>query len=587
MTRLWLRLRAGIDAHSAWVYALFVAALLLKVLWGYWARDLTFGDTSSYFRDATTWSRTREINIVWSPLYTAYFGTWWSLLGDAVSATLAHRVALIVLSTGLVAWLAWRTLPQALAVLLVAWWIVLPIHYDTLYEVHLFGAIPLIVLTLLVHGVPLRWRLPLWMSVTLTTFLLVRNEYIVLFAVLCTAVGWGIWKSGDLKRHGGLGPWAGRYVLCLALPLALAAGVYQLSYVKGANVAAASSPKHTLNMCQVYAFGHQQRHPEWVSSPWTECQNLMLAHFGKPMPTLGQMLLANPTAVVEHFAWNLSLFPAGLELLLFNATGGTRNPDYAPAIVWPIYPTMALLTLLMVAGLAGWRVYRHRPPEGQVYREALWSAWPLIIGGLLMVMAIVLTQRPRPSYLLGFGVLLMWSVCMLVSAAWPRLRQVNAGMYLPLLTAGIVVLSPSYSALPLPSKQGTLTDLYRLTQPQSKALCRTGGVLALGEYTFELASYLCSPSRDLPRDGGLRTVALGALSGSELQSPDALVTGLARYDVTALVIDPPLFDSNPGLGGCTAVQHALTERGWVLLAFRRVDEQRCFAAFMLPAIDKR
>jgi hypothetical protein len=125
--------------------AWFVVLLLLlcaKVLWGYWTRDLTLGDTSGYFEVATRWAYLHRVNFLWSPLYTAYYGSWWHWFPDAIVATFVHRLVLVLVSVALVAWLALLTLPRLLAVALVVWWIALPIHYDTLYEVHLFGALP-------------------------------------------------------------------------------------------------------------------------------------------------------------------------------------------------------------------------------------------------------------------------------------------------------------------------------------------------------------------------------------------------------------------------------------------------------------
>jgi hypothetical protein len=569
------------DVFGRRLYVLFVLALLIKVLWGYWGRDLTFGDTSSYFRDATTWANSREVNIVWSPLYTAYFGTWWWALGDAVSATFMHRLSLILVSSGMVAWLAWRTLPRILAFLMVAWWVVLPIHYDTLYEVHLFGSLPLIfMVSILGANLPLRWRFPVWLFFALTTFLLVRNEYIIIFIVLCLMVGWSLVTGNELRAQGGAWGCVGRYGLCLVVPLLLAAAAYQLSYVKGGDVAKASAPKHTLNMCQVYAFGHQQRHPDWKFSPWTQCQDLMKEHFGKGEPALSEMIFANPVAVAKHFVWNLSLLPAGLELLFFNVVGGKHNPDYASVLYIPLYPRFALLGMALVAGFFTWRVFFRSAPEGRAARDALRSGLPLIFGSVLMLIAIVLTQRPRPSYLLGFGVLAVWYFGVLTSAAWPQLRKLDVGPWPLALAVILVFLAPSYAALSLPGKNGMLKELYRLANPHRDLLCRSGGKFALSEYPFELSSYLCSPIRDLPREGGVATLALGSLSSADLSDPLALVAVFKSREVKALVIDPPFFDKNPAMASCAVLRKELLSNDWKILAFRETDERRCFAAFV-------
>ena len=83
-------------------------------------------------------------------------------------------------------------------------------------------------------------------------------------------------------------------------------------------------------MAQTYSFGYLQRHPEWQGNPWTGFRGLMRDQFGKELPSLVEMVRANPRAVAEHVLWNFRLVPNGLQVLLFNAAWGERNPDYAP-----------------------------------------------------------------------------------------------------------------------------------------------------------------------------------------------------------------------------------------------------------------
>ena len=128
------------------VFCLFVVLLMAKVLWGYWERDLTLGDTPQYFSRAVCWHEAGKNDFVWSPLYTAYYSLWLNVSKNAVVVTFLHRFGLIVMSTVLVAWIGLLSLPRVLAFLLVSWWLVLPIHYDTLYEVHLFPTLPVLAL---------------------------------------------------------------------------------------------------------------------------------------------------------------------------------------------------------------------------------------------------------------------------------------------------------------------------------------------------------------------------------------------------------------------------------------------------------
>src|SRR5215216_1784435 len=78
----------------------------------------------------------------WSPLYTAFFGSFLWLFSDPFVATLLHRLAIVLIVTMLFLAMARKLLPPPIAWLVAAWWAVLPINYETLYEVHLFSVIP-------------------------------------------------------------------------------------------------------------------------------------------------------------------------------------------------------------------------------------------------------------------------------------------------------------------------------------------------------------------------------------------------------------------------------------------------------------
>src|SRR5262249_12385571 len=151
---------------------------------------------------------------------------------------------------------------------------------------------------------------------------------------------------------------------CIVILLVYSRSVIQYPEIVTSNL------KHTLNMCQVYAFGYQERHPEWKGSPWTECYGLMQSQFGKQLPTLSEMLRSNPRAVFDHFLWNIRLAPNGIQVLLFNATWGTINPDYIAYI--PLeYRSPTALALSSITGctiLFGLiLLYRER--------QRWWSIW--------------------------------------------------------------------------------------------------------------------------------------------------------------------------------------------------------------------
>src|ERR1043166_5973269 len=138
----------------------YLAILLLqfKRVWGAWQyKDLTYGDTSSYFRSALGWAKELSVKIQWSPLYTAFYGTVFKLIPEVYWATLLHRLLIVFMLAIMVLALMRRLLPAGIAWLVAAWWVILPINFDSLYEVHLFAVLLPLAAFLLVLYRPNRW----------------------------------------------------------------------------------------------------------------------------------------------------------------------------------------------------------------------------------------------------------------------------------------------------------------------------------------------------------------------------------------------------------------------------------------------
>ena len=94
-----MRERVVTAFESPWVAYTLLLALQLKVIWGMWAvRDITSGDTSGYFASAWRWFAEGHLNIAWSPLYCALYGSLLHINSDPVWATVAHRVIIVVAS---------------------------------------------------------------------------------------------------------------------------------------------------------------------------------------------------------------------------------------------------------------------------------------------------------------------------------------------------------------------------------------------------------------------------------------------------------------------------------------------------------
>src|SRR2546427_1259749 len=126
-----------------WFSYLMLLLLQLKVMWGIWQyRDLAPGDESGYYNRAFLWFKDLSVDIVWSPLYTAFLGTLMHLSPHAYFVTILHRLIIVLALDLMILALMRRLLPHRIAWLIAAWWAILPINFDTAYAVHLFAVIP-------------------------------------------------------------------------------------------------------------------------------------------------------------------------------------------------------------------------------------------------------------------------------------------------------------------------------------------------------------------------------------------------------------------------------------------------------------
>lgn len=574
----WVCDRTG-RVGSAWLLPL----VALKPLWGVWHRGLTSGDTAYYFGDAVRWVTTHQGDLVWSPLYTAYYGACYAALSHAGTATLVHRIGLIALTTALVALLAWRTLPRLWAWVLTLWWVALPIHYDTLYEVHLFGALPTLGLAWLSVSCPGRWRQPAMLGLALVAALFVRNEYLIVLGVLALWGVVGAWRQRGQQSAAALGlPWRAYGVVVLLV--ASLSGAFALTSAYDApTLSGLAAAKHRYNMCQVYSFAYLQRHPDARLDPWSHCEQVMTRVFGQPLPSLTEMIAANPAAVREHFAWNLSLLPAGLELLLLNARADGPEPDYQPSSENGRWPHLALGGILLAGLWAGWHVRRGCDEGHQRARRLLVRVAPLGVALTLQAVAIVLTQRPRPSYLLGPAVVLVWVGLVCVDGAVGRPRWLHGAPVWGLALAAFLCLCPSYQALPLASRRSALGVLYDNTQPYAATLYRQCRKVALDAYGTELANYLFVPLAEAAsgtRPRAPELLIIRSLPAAARTSPAALVQALADSGVEGAIVDPYLIDLNPALVAADSVRQAFAQAGWRCLGYRALDARRGVGAFV-------
>jgi hypothetical protein len=491
-----------------WFSYLALLMLQAKVMWGIWEyKDLASGDTSSYFGYAYHWFQNYTIHIAWSPLYTAFYGSLLHVSTDPYTVTILHRVVIVFAVTIMVLALMRRLLPHSLAWIVSAWWAILPIHFDSLYEVHLFAVIVPLAACLLVAYKPAMWARGCAVAIIACSSFLIRNELVVATFVL--AVSYALWEVRLLRiarAENRTTPSLTHYLLSYGLPLVLAAMVvtsfYLRSYVKFPWLSVAFAEKHTVNMCQVYAFGYQQRHPaEWTKSPWLDCGDLIQKDFGSPRLSFFQMIRRNPKAMLEHMLWNTRLTPNGLQVLLFNVTSGSVNPDYVPVIQSAIaLPLSGIVIIILIGGMI--LLYRNKLFWWDNWLESSFMAWITLASLAATAPLIILTQRPRPSYLFTTGIFLTACIGLCSFVIFHRLSlskylssaisimSKRIPMFVPVILITTIILIPSYYPLINKANSRPLLELYDELAPHKKLITAPGVRFLVNRFAFELQSYL-------------------------------------------------------------------------------------------------
>ena len=567
-------------AQSAWFAYLALALLQMKVVWRIWDyKDLTTGDTSSYFRSAFIWFEQFRSNLLWSPLYTGFYGSLLHVTDDIYTVTILHRIIIVFAVSLLVLAVMRKLLPHTIAWLVAAWWAILPINFNTLYEVHLFSAILPLAACWVALASDRMINRGIAVAILFASSLFVRNELAASTLLLgLSLTAWEIYRSGLLK--GGWGKdklhdtwqWLKQgYLKAYGLPVFIAAGLFGLLSLRSqydfASISAQmKGGKHALNVCQIYAFGYQQRNPDWTLSPWTQCYGLMEETFGKPLISLSEAFQVNSQAILEHFSWNLRLVPSGLQIALFNAASGSVNPDYAPASLdakWVILPTCIAIAVV----LAGAVLVARNLPDWWTLTEAKVPGWLVLLSVSAVAIFIVIPmQRPRPSYLFILTILIMAIVGTALSVLcgkWASSKPLVTAM--PLIMALAIFFVPSYYH---PSDRPLLSFYDRLL-PFQDLLSESNAVLLSVGYGHELCSYLggSSPCNSLtyqdvfPRDQRQDPSVPDALKENDVTLFYAHQNLLASFEN---IPDAKYFLDNPESFGWSLLAEQRTPVNWKL-----------------------
>lgn len=481
--------------------------LFINITWLSWEYvDLTSGDTSSYYITARQFSENLTCNIAWSPIYTSLLGALNWINPDPYFAVLGHRILILAIITVLIFEIARRIMDTWVAWFITAWWLCLPINFHSLYEVHLFALIPILIFWLILtcrQTVSARgWAL----GVLLMATVLVRNEFLIPLAIFSlTSAGYDFFKPERIQGKVAWGKYIKAYGIPILLSLVLVGATYWRSSVKFPELKSVFRSKHTLNVAQIYAFGYGQRHADYQNSPWTDYHSLMQSEFGANDISMGEAFIKNPKAMMSHFLWNARLIPSGIQVGLFNMRSGSINPDYAPSKINRPVALSLSLTAFSISILAMYLTWRSPEPARRWFKQNIW----LIVGiasSCAAVAVVMIMQRPRPSYMFTFTLTLMLLLGLAANVIWNRFKNKTTANLIPLLLCGtVIVLSPTFRdeqstpvkritrlllGKPRPPQTRLLLSYYRLLSPYAHDLNAFQAKAAVAGYPSELNSYL-------------------------------------------------------------------------------------------------
>ena len=514
---------------NPWVSYPLIAALQLKIIWAIWKyRDITGGDTSSYFYSAYQWAHELRNDPVWSPLYTAYYGTIQYLIDDVYASAIFHRALIVMAVTLGVLAVSRQLLPPALALLLAAWWALLPINFEVLYEVHLFAFLPVLAAWIVAgSGDNAYWR-GAALAILVIAAALARLELFLaafVYAAMCL-----VREIGEARRshlpivwHGYLG-----YAVPLFIAALICAFFVWRSFIPLDQIGQHFHDHQALNMCQGYTFTWLQIHPDSKFNPWLECRQVMQSVFRYPWLTLPEMIAANPQAVAEYFLWNLSLVPSGLQVALFDATFGSVNPDYG--FVRHMHSRVGLVAgiLSLAVVVAGsWMLVRRWGKWGHGWFVQRRGSWLMALALVSVSIPVFLAIRPRPSYLFPTTLTLTVLIGIAVYALVPRRALPPINWLALLIVSALIVLLPSYYESH-PSER-PLHKTYESLLPFRPELARANSRGVLGDFSDELTSYL--------NLGGQGRIFFGYEVFKSWQAPESFTNFLDRERFNIILID--------------------------------------------------
>lgn len=516
---------------GAIVFYLLITLLLLRIVWRMWRwKDLTNGDTSAYCIGAFQWAHRGwfdAITMVYSPLYVVFYSFFIATFKSAYAATIAHRLVILLILAWSIAGLCRVVLPRAIAWFIAAWWIILPINWNALYEVHLFGLIFFVLGSWVAGLKDLRVNRGLGLAAFLAGSLFVRNEFILattLFGILIFISEIYEWR----KRSSRGITWFPTISQVLGPSILVIIGGFALFHQSlSVSLSKAFKSRHLVNVGQVFAYGYQQRNSTWAKSPWVDYDGLMKEQFGKSEVTFSEAAQRNPWAMWEYVAWNFKLLPSGLQLALFNAYSGKHTPDFIPQERNLLYArSLSCVVLgLAIAGLAC--LWRQRSFWSTYFNQRRRWCMAAMMTTLIPCLLAIVTQRPRPSYIFMTTLLLMIFFGLCLNAILRELRLYRGFNRVSPLFA-FLVIALAHPPRGLTHETRDLYEIYQRLYPYRQLFSDRANIFAAERFPMETCNYLGEGTR----------IELVSLNDSrESQTAAEFSRFLAEHKVSLLYLD--------------------------------------------------
>jgi hypothetical protein len=466
MPKSFVRLRRSLSyvGGTALFGYLSLFVLQTKVLWDVWQSwDLPTWDGATYFIYARQVASLFVFPpVTWSPAFAAYYAVFHTVLGGAgpFMVYLAHRIVTLFLVLGLLYSLFRAILPVAVAWLIAACSIVLSAGLTNGFVVHLFLLVPLIV----AYRAALS-NSPYRNSIIILGLLvagLVRSEFVLALIPVSLLLLGHDWRQSRLGRPTS---WRKAYVP------AMLAGLLLIPILR-------AGPSHTpLERSwgafeQHYAWGYQERHPEWNVDFWFKYDEAIQRSFGNAR-SISEAAINNPREMLTHIVWNVRWLP--------DAFSGVFSP--LPDADWVL-----VVLILGGVGLAVRALtYRARRQQslGQRLQSIMNQRYSLLIVVIastwLPLLLSTLLIRPRTIYLLPVLPTVLLLVGVGVSVIFSKLGLLRLAQSLLPIIFGLCLIG-----FPAPFSQpgnrvvipivATLRDLplagdYALLGPSARGYC--------------------------------------------------------------------------------------------------------------------